>query len=371
MRSPADPYRVFIVDDSRTIRRLIGAIVEETEGLVLVGSAESAEDAWEVLKNPAMAVDVISLDIELPGINGIEFLRRLMGVRPIPVLVVSGHTDASADLTLTALETGAIDCIQKPDGRPDEIDRFIADTANGLMRAAQSNHRARAMQAAPVAAARPAARVAQADGGNPDAIICIGASTGGVPAVCKVVASLVTIGLPIVVVQHMPPNFTGRLAARLAQTTGRPALEARDNERLLAGTVWVAPGGRHMRISRKSGGYVANLSDEMPVSGHKPSIDVLFDSASRHAGANGIGVILTGMGRDGAEGLLAMREAGAFTIAQDEASSVVFGMPKVAAAIGAADQILPLDRIADGVLSALGAPRTHRAPRFNQGVRHG
>ncbi len=212
-----------------------------------------------------MAVDVVSLDIELPGMNGIEFLRRLMGVRPIPVLVVSGHTDASADLTLTALETGAIDCIQKPDGRPDEIDRFIADTADGLMRAAQSNHRARAVHAAPVAAAiiaapPPAAPAARPAGRiNSDAIICIGASTGGVPAVCKVVASLVHLGLPIVVVQHMPPTFTGRLAARLAQTTGRPAQEARDNERLVAGTVWVAPGGRHLRISRKLGGYIANL----------------------------------------------------------------------------------------------------------------
>ncbi len=196
------PYRVFVVDDSRTIRRLIGAIVEETEGLVLAGTAESAEDAWDVLRQPGVEVDVLSLDIELPGINGIEFLKQLMASRPMPVLVVSGHTDAAADLTLEALQNGAIDCIQKPDGRPAEIDRFIADTAAGLMRAAQSNRRASSQPAAPAAATsglQAMLRIAQGGGAagalaaaatDPDAIVCIGASTGGVPAVCKVVSGL-------------------------------------------------------------------------------------------------------------------------------------------------------------------------------------
>ncbi len=373
------PYRVFVVDDSRTIRRLIGAIVEETEGLVLAGTAESAEDAWDVLRQPNVDVDVLSLDIELPGMNGIDFLKKLMGVRPMPVLVVSGHTDASADLTLEALQNGAIDCIQKPDGRPDEIDRFIADTSAGLMRAAQSNRRA----STPVAPAQTSGlqamlRIAQGGGAagmaaanvDPDAIVCIGASTGGVPAVCKVVSGLAPSPFPIVVVQHMPPTFTARLAARLQQTAGLPSVEAMDGQRLTAGTVWVAPGGRHMRIVKKSGGYVAALSDEAPFSGHKPSIDIMMESAARQAGGSATGVLLTGMGRDGAEGLLAMHRAGAYTIAQDEASSVVYGMPKVAASLGAVDQVLPLDRIADGVLAHISG-RGSRSARRSMGGRNG
>ncbi|MCP8937827.1 chemotaxis-specific protein-glutamate methyltransferase CheB [Alsobacter sp. SYSU M60028] len=368
MRNASQPYRVFVVDDSRTIRRLIGAIVEETDGLVLAGSAESAEEAWDVLKNPQTAADVISLDIELPGMNGIEFLRRLMAVRPIPVLVVSGHTDASADLTLTALETGAIDCIQKPDGRPQEIDRFIADTRAGLIRAAQSNQKARGPSlAVPARAARPAGPALAVD---PDTVICIGASTGGVPAVCKVVAGLAGLGAPILVVQHMPPSFTGRLAARLAQTTGLPSQEARDGDRLAPGSVWVAPGGSHMRLVRKAGGYFASLAEEQPVSGHMPSIDVLFESAARQAGGNAVGVILTGMGRDGADGLLSMRNAGSPTFAQDEATSVVFGMPKAAAQIGAVEQMLPLDRIADAVAATLTLSRPDRPRRISQGARY-
>ncbi|MHB2169725.1 chemotaxis-specific protein-glutamate methyltransferase CheB [Alsobacter sp. R-9] len=374
------PYRVFVVDDSRTIRRLIGAIVEETEGLVLAGTAESAEDAWDVLRQPGVEVDVLSLDIELPGMNGIEFLKKIMGVRPLPVLVVSGHTDASADLTLEALQNGAIDCIQKPDGRPDEIDRFIADTAAGLMRAAQSNRRASTTSApAATSGLQAMLRIAQGGGAagamasaamDPDAIVCIGASTGGVPAVCKVVSGLAPAPFPIVVVQHMPPSFTARLAARLQQTTGLPSIEPTDGQRLTAGTVWVAPGGRHLRIVRKSGGYVAALSDEAPYSGHKPSIDLMFESAARQAGANATGVILTGMGRDGAEGLLAMHRAGAWTIAQDESTSVVYGMPKVAASLGATDVILPLDRIADGVLANVSG-RTARSVRKSMGGRNG
>jgi two-component system chemotaxis response regulator CheB len=375
------PYRVFVVDDSRTIRRLIGAIVEETEGLVLAGTAESAEDAWDVLRQPGVDIDVISLDIELPGMNGIEFLKKLMGVRPMPVLVVSGHTDASADLTLEALQNGAIDCIQKPDGRPDEIDRFIADTSAGLMRAAQSNRRA-SSPAAPAAAQtsglQAIMRIAQGGGAaqsalagiDPDAIVCIGASTGGVPAVCKVVSGLAPAPFPIVVVQHMPPTFTARLAARLQQTTGLPSVEAADGQRLAAGTVWVAPGGRHLRLVKKSGAYVAALSDEAAFSGHKPSIDIMFESAARAAGGSATGILLTGMGRDGAEGLLSMHKAGAFTIAQDESSSVVYGMPKVAASLGAADQVLPLDRIADSALAHISG-RGSRSVRRSIGGRNG
>jgi two-component system, chemotaxis family, protein-glutamate methylesterase/glutaminase len=308
--------------------------------------------------------------------NGIEFLKRLSGVRSVPVLVVSGHTSAAADLTIAALEAGAVDVIQKPDAHPSEIDRFIADTAQGLMRAAQSNQRAArpgiAPQAAPQAAPAPAQTASQilgrgsaATAADSDAIICIGASTGGVPAVCKVVSGLRHVTVPIVVVQHMPPTFTGRLAARLAQTTGMPAAEARDGQRLTGGSVWVAPGGSQLRIVNKGGHYVAALSDEDPVSGHKPSIDVLFHSAAKQAGAKASGVILTGMGRDGADGLLAMRRTGSHTIAQDEASCVVYGMPKVAVQVGAVTQVLPLDRISDGVLANMaqsGAGRPHRMP---------
>jgi two-component system chemotaxis response regulator CheB len=366
------PYRVFVIDDSRTIRRLIGAIVEETEGLVLAGSAESAEDAWDILRQPEVAVDVVSLDIELPGMNGIDFLKKLMVSRPLPVLVVSGHTPASGDLAITALENGAIDVIQKPDAQPTEIDRFIADTAAGLLRAAQSNHRRfqPAAPAAPRLTPIPSSvpGPATAPVGEAHGLICIGASTGGVPAVCKVVEGLRHAGAPIVVVQHMPPSFTARLAARLQATTGIPSREADDGDRLTAGTVWVAPGGFHLRVVQKGGYYVASLSEESPVSGHKPSIDVLFHSAARQAGPAACGVLLTGMGRDGADGLLAMRRAGARTIGQDEATCVVYGMPKVAAQIGAVEQVLPLDRIADAVLAQ--QPR-RRALRTASGTNNG
>ncbi|WP_460449350.1 chemotaxis-specific protein-glutamate methyltransferase CheB [Alsobacter sp. SYSU BS001988] len=365
------PYRVFVIDDSRTIRRLIGAIVDETEGLVLAGSAESAEEAWDVLRQPSIEVDVVSLDIELPGMNGIDFLKQLMASRPLPVLVVSGHTDSAADLTLTALENGAIDCIQKPDGKPNEIDRFLRDTADGLLRAAGSKLRPRhpglgaptgPTLVSPAASPRPtpALSASQASGFDGESIICIGASTGGVPAVCKVVEGLRGVNCPIVVVQHMPPSFTPRLATRLAQTTGLPSFEAQDGGRLAPRTVWVAPGGRHLHIVRKAGGYVARLSDENPVSGHKPSIDVMFRSAAHEAGPNASAALLTGMGRDGADGLLAMRKAGAHTIAQDEATCVVYGMPKSAVALGAVDQVLPLDRIADHILSGAPRPRSSR-----------
>lgn len=369
------PYKVFVIDDSRTIRRLIGAIVDETEGLVLAGSAESAEDAWDILRQPNIEVDVLSLDIELPGMNGIDFLKKIMGVRPMPVLVVSGHTDSAADLTVQALENGAIDCIQKPDGRPAEIDRFIADTAAGLIRAAESNHRNHQAAPSPAAPLQTILRSAQPQAAgtlaDPDTIVCIGASTGGVPAVCQVVSGLAPAPFPIVVVQHMPPSFTARLAVRLQQTTGLPSLEATDNCRLSPGTVWVAPGGFHMRIVRKASGFYAALSDEAPYSGHKPSIDIMFDSAARQLGASAIGVILTGMGRDGAEGLLAMHKTGAFTVAQDESTSVVYGMPKVAAQLGAADQILPLERIADSVVAVATSGRGARFARKSMGARNG
>jgi two-component system chemotaxis response regulator CheB len=303
-------------------------------------------------------------------------------VRPVPVLVVSGHTSAAADLTIAALEAGAVDVIQKPDAHPNEIDRFIADTAAGLIHAAQSNQRARtpvaAFQPAPsAAAATPVARALNAGSIDAEALVCIGASTGGVPAVCKVVSGLRHAQIPIVVVQHMPPTFTGRLAARLAQTTGLPSAEARDGQRLTPGSVWVAPGGSHLRVALKAGHYTAVISDEDPVSGHRPSIDVLFHSAAKQAGRKATAVILTGMGRDGADGLLAMRQAGAHTIGQDEASCIVYGMPKVAAQIGAVMQVMPLDRIADGVLASL-APsgRTSRdgslsRPSRMTGASHG
>lgn len=375
-------YKVLVIDDSRTIRRLIEAIVEETAGLEMAASVASAEEGLTLLRQPGFEADVVSLDIELPGMNGIEFLRRLNGVRSVPVLVVSGHTPKAADLTIDALAAGAVDVIQKPDAHPSEIDRFIADTAQGLTRAAQSNQRARP---APPAAAAPSAsqilgRAPAAAGAiDPDAIICIGASTGGVPAVCKVVAGLKSVPAPIVIVQHMPPTFTGRLAARLAQTTGLAAAEARDGQRITPGAAWVAPGGMHLRLVHKAGHYVAALSDEDPVCGHKPSIDVMFHSAARQAGPRAVGVLLTGMGRDGADGLLAMRRAGAHTVAQDEATCVVYGMPRAAAQIGAAGQVLPIDRIADAVLASLaGAGETRpirdgasRPPRMPLGASHG
>jgi two-component system chemotaxis response regulator CheB len=366
MSAHPGPYRVFVIDDSRTIRRLIGAIVEETDGLVLAGSAESAEEALDVLRRPGTEVDVISLDIELPGMNGIDFLKSLMATKPLPVLVVSGHTASAAELTVEALENGAIDCIQKPDGRPAEIDRFLADTASGLLRAAQSNHRARAC--AP--AASPVSAIRQAGAGmDSDGLICIGASTGGVPAVCKVVLGLREAACPILVVQHMPPSFTGRLAARLEQTTGLRSLEAIDGVRLTPRTVWVAPGGSHLRVQRRPGGYIAALSGEDPVSGHKPSIDVLFRSVAAEAGPQAAGALLTGMGRDGADGLLAMRRSGAYTVAQDEATCVVYGMPKAAVALGAADSVLPIDRISDALLGA-GAMPLARQPRIASGGHH-
>jgi len=331
------PVRVLVVDDSATMRALIRRTLEQDPQIVVVGEAGDPLEARAAIK--ALEPDVVTLDIEMPNMNGIEFLERLMRLRPIPVIMVSTLTQRGAEASLAALERGAIDCVGKPMGGSGE---GFADLALKVRAAAG----ARVQPSAPPAAAALPARY-----GGSQKVVVIGASTGGVEALIRVISSFPDNCPATLITQHMPANFTPSFADRLDRHCAARVTEAVDGDELKSGHVYLAPGGfRHLTVAPT--GRSCRLHDGDLVSGHRPSVDVLFRSAAAALGARAVGVILTGMGRDGAEGLLAMRKAGAATIGQDEATSVVFGMPRVADELGAVQRQLPLHRIAAAALDA-------------------
>lgn len=341
----AAPARVLVVDDSPTMRGLITAVLNQDPDVSVIGQAGDAMEARAAIKqlNP----DVVTLDIEMPNMNGLEFLEKIMKLRPMPVIMVSTMTHRGAEATLAALEIGAFDCVAKPQpGEP----RPFGELAEKVKAAARSQHRHHsAPQIHPVATA-PAAdfRVGRK-------IVAIGSSTGGVEALIAVLQKFPRNCPPTVITQHMPPTFTKSFAERLNRLCAPVVEEATDGARLEIGKIYLAPGGeRHLQVSNASA-PCCRLVERDPVNGHRPSVDVLFDSVAELAGRNAVGVILTGMGRDGASGLLKMRHAGARTIGQNEKTCVVYGMPRVAYELGAVEHQLPLTSIGEEILKLTAA----------------
>jgi two-component system, chemotaxis family, protein-glutamate methylesterase/glutaminase len=337
------PARVLVVDDSPTMRGLITAVLNSDPEVNVVGQAGDAMQARAAIKelNP----DVVTLDIEMPNMNGLEFLEKIMQLRPMPVIMVSTLTHHGANASLAALEIGAFDCVGKP--APGDIRPFV-DLAEKVKAAARSGMRRQA--AAPIPAAVPAAeyRVGRK-------VVAIGSSTGGVEALITVLQKFPKNRPPTVITQHMPPSFTKSFAERLNRLCAPVVQEATDGARLEIGKIYLAPGGeRHLEVANPSAPH-CRLVEREPVNGHRPSVDVLFDSVATLAGRNGVGVILTGMGRDGASGLLTMRKAGARTLGQNEKTCVVYGMPRVAHEIGAVEQQLALGSIGEEILKLTAA----------------
>jgi two-component system chemotaxis response regulator CheB len=343
--------RVVVVDDSALVRALLAEIIDRQPDMRCVGAAADPLAARELIRE--LDPDVVTLDVEMPRMDGLEFLSRLMRLRPTPVVMVSTLTERGAEATLRALELGAVDFVAKPRlGIADGLQRLADDIADKIRAAAL----ARVRRAAPVAAAVVAPLAAAPRTTRPLAagrLVFIGASTGGTEAIKDVLLGLPADAPPVLITQHMPAGFTRSYAARLDAMVRMHVKEADDGERILPGHGYVAPGGRHLSVERAGADFVASVRDGEPVNRHKPSVEVLFASAARVVGANAIGVMLTGMGNDGAAAMRAMRDAGAWTICQDEASCVVFGMPRAAIAAGAAQQVLPLAQIAAGVLERL------------------
>ena len=339
---------VVVVDDSLLMRMMVRDALEKDGDIRVTGLARDTAEGRSLIKqcNP----DVVTLDVEMPGMNGLEFLDKIMTLRPMPVIMVSSLTAQGADATLSALEIGAVDVAQKPVGRA-EADRFGAILRDKVRMAAKATARRRGMDARPAAPMhRPAAAAqppAPANNAGPwrRQLIAIGASTGGVAALSRLLAGIPPDSPPIVITQHMPANYTARFASRLGEQLGRDVSEARDGETIGPGAIRIAPGDQHLEVSRAGGHVLCTLNDGPPVSGHRPSVDVLFHSVAKAFGASAVGAILTGMGRDGAIGMREMRRAGAHCLGQGPESCVVYGMPKAAREIGALNETRELDAL--------------------------
>ena len=340
--------RVLIVDDSRYVRDMLGHILGEHSEIEVVGAAADPFEARELIKklNP----DVVTLDIEMPRMDGLTFLEIIMKLRPTPVVMMSSLTKKGASQTIRALEIGALDFIAKPESLSAEgMKALQGEICEKVIQASKVKMRApsRRFYANAVSGAVGSKRVITATG----TVIAIGASTGGVTAIGDVLAEFPDNAPPVMVTQHMPAGFTEKFAARLNSQIQPTVAEAKQGDVLKMGHVYIAPGGYQMALARSSGDYLCHLYPGDLVSGHRPSVDVLFASVAETVGRKAIGIILTGMGKDGAEGLLSMKKAGAYTIGQNEATSVVYGMPQEAFDIGALVQQLPLSAIASTILT--------------------
>ena len=339
--------KVLVVDDSALIREVLSRMLSRDNDIVVVGTATDPIDAREKIKQ--LDPDVVTLDIEMPNMNGLAFLEKLMRLRPTPVVMVSTLTKKGASETLLALELGAVDFVAKPSAEFEGgIEAFGAGLRDKIRAAAKSDVRGRAVSRAE--APRASIKSAAAPAG---ALIAIGASTGGVAAIRTVLSDLPADCPPVVIAQHMPAGFTNRFAARLDELCALKVVEAADRMPLVPGHAYVARGDYHLRVERSSGQLKARLTQDDLASGHRPSVDVLFESVARTIGPMAVGAILTGMGRDGARGLRMMRDAGAYTVGQNQATALVYGMPRVAFEEGAVVEQAPLDAIAGRLASAL------------------
>jgi two-component system, chemotaxis family, protein-glutamate methylesterase/glutaminase len=347
--------RVLVVDDSALMRQLLTKLIEAEADMEVVGAACDPYVAREMIR--ARNPDVITLDVEMPKMDGLKFLENVMRLRPMPVLMVSTLTEKGSETSLRALELGAVDFVAKPKL---DIERTMGAYGEQLAEKIRTAAQARfPVRAGPVRT--PLARIGEASI-SIDTLIAVGASTGGTEAIRTLLVTLPPDGPGIVIAQHMPEGFTKSFAARLDSLARMRVKEAEEGERVLPGHAYIAPGHSHLLLQRRGAEYVIRLSQSEPVNRHRPSVDVLFRSVAAHAGPKAIGVILTGMGKDGAQGMLEMRRAGAHTLAQDEASCVVFGMPREAIAIGAVDTIAAIEDIPALLLQQLAAigPRSMR-----------
>ncbi|MCB5189309.1 chemotaxis response regulator protein-glutamate methylesterase [Methylobacillus arboreus] len=344
--------KVLIIDDSALIRSLLTEIINQQPDLEVVGAAPDPLIAREMIKqkNP----DVLTLDVEMPKMDGLDFLERLMRLRPTPVVMISSLTERGSEITMRAMELGAVDFITKPKmsiaSGMHEYSELIADKI-------RTASKARLIARKPVVANGSGSGLPAV--GNPlissEKLIIVGASTGGTEAIKSFLMQMPSDCPGILITQHMPAGFTQSFANRLDGLCKISVQEAKGGERILPGHAYIAPGHSHLLLSRSGANYVTQLDDGPPVSRHKPSVDVLFSSAASSAGKNAIGVILTGMGKDGADGMLKMKQAGAYNFAQDEASCVVFGMPKEAIAAGGVDEVSALHEMPGKVLQYLAA----------------
>ena len=361
--------RVLVVDDSALIRKLLSKIVNAQSDMVAVGAAPDPLVARDMIKE--LMPDVLTLDIEMPKMDGLEFLEKLMRLRPMPVVMVSTLTERGAEATMRALELGAVDFVAKP--RLDiekgiaEYAREITDKiriaaraklriARGAVTGAHPTMRDGAQVATLAAAAAGAPRALAASGrlASTEKLILIGASTGGTEAIREVLIGLPADSPGILITQHMPAGFTKSFAERLNKCCHLAVKEAEDGERVLPGHAYIAPGSHHLLLRKSGANYITALSDAPPVNRHRPSVEVLFKSGAEVAGPNIVGVMLTGMGKDGAQAMREMRDAGSWNLVQDEASCVVFGMPREAIAAGAASEVAALKDISGLILAQLG-----------------
>ena len=342
--------KVLVVDDSAVARQLLSNHLARDPAITVVGTAPDPYLAWERIR--ALAPDVLTLDVDMPRMDGVTFLEKLMHRRPMPVVMVSSLTAAGCATTLRALELGAIDFVTKPTvGLREAFPDLAAELTEKVKIAASAS--LRRPSPGPTPHARP---LASRGLRTTQRLIAIGASTGGTEALREFLTVLPADAPAILVVQHMPEQFTRAFANRLDGLCSVRVREAEDGDRALPGHVLIAPGNRHMRLVRDGAMYRVGIAVDPPVNRHRPSVDVLFHSCADLAGPNAVGIIMTGMGDDGARGLLAMRHAGAITLAQDEASCVVFGMPKAAIHLGAADHVVPLGRLAETALACAHEP---------------
>lgn len=369
MSAAATAIKVMIVDDSALVRQVVSQAIAREPGIDVMATA--SDPLFAIAKMRQAWPDVIILDIEMPRMDGISFLRKLMAERPTPVIICSSLAESGSDTAMQALSAGAVSIITKPKGG---LKDFLQDASNDIIAAIRAAARAnvRLLVRPPGGpAARPPGRAdapvdrvpnsadvilpAATSGAmikTTDRVIALGTSTGGTQALEAVLTRLPATAPGIVIVQHMPEQFTAMFAERLNTLCAIEVREAKNNDRVIPGRALIAPGGKHMLLKRNGAQYHVEVVDGPLVNRHKPSVDVLFRSVARFAGSNALGVIMTGMGDDGARGLKEMHDAGAATIAQDEASCVVFGMPKEAIKIGAADRIMPLEHIPAAILSA-------------------
>lgn len=353
------PVRVLIIDDSALVRKLLRDILSSDPGIEVVGAAPDPIIARQKIK--ALDPHVLTLDVEMPRMDGLTFLRNLMRLRPMPVVMISSLTERGAEITLEALSIGAVDFVAKPKL---DLAQGLAEYRELILEKIRAAAHAKVRAIDPSSeqknpAAKSSASATPRSFRMTDTIIAIGASTGGTEAISDVVREFPADAPAVVITQHIPERFSASFARRLDEHSAMKVQEARDGDQIVAGHVYIAPGDFHMRIERSGARYCCRLDQGELVNRHRPSVDVMFDSVAQNVGRNAIGVILTGMGRDGANGLLAMKQAGAPTIAQDQATSVVWGMPGSAVEVGAVDQIFSLNKIAGAVMDTVSALDGH------------